>query len=320
MVDEPGRACPLAYRTTARTLRHLPPLQASTLYVVGGLYGNFLALDAIIKMAEREICAGLSPPVVVFNGDFNWFNAERRAFERVNETVLRHTALAGNVELELGSPSPGAGCGCAYPAWVDGGTVSRSNRIMERLQAVAAQESALRERLRDLPVQLRVQVGQLAVGVLHGDPDSVAGWGLALETIPSPGTCTDTVGTWFAEADVDVFACTHTCVAYMQDFAVDDRRCLVMNNGSAGMPNFRGDLRGLISRISVEPSPLPAVYGITLRGVHCDALAVAWPTDEWQTWFETRWPAQSPAERSYGARIREGAVHDVKRAFRVTMA
>ena len=38
---------------------------------------------------------------LVFNGDFNWFNADAMAFEGINRVVLQHVALRGNVETEL---------------------------------------------------------------------------------------------------------------------------------------------------------------------------------------------------------------------------
>ena len=317
MADAPGRTCPLSYRTNARGLLTAPLVQAETLYVVGGLYGNHLSLASILALADAEVRAGLAVPTLVFNGDFNWFNAELRHFRSINETVLEHVAMQGNVELEIAQPSPGAGCGCAYPDWVDGGVVERSNRIMERLQGVAASAPDIRERLRRLPCQLRARVGDLRLGILHGDPDSVAGWGLALEAMPPAGECNDTIGTWFTDAEVDAFACTHTCVAYMQDFRIHDRHCLVVNNGSAGMANFRGDRRGLITRVSVSPPLVQPMYGTTLCGVHCDAVPVDWDMTAWDGWFGTRWPSGSPAARSYGKRIKEGPGHQSDRAMRV---
>ncbi len=64
----PGRSCPLHYRYTPEALAREPDLRAATLYVIGGLYGNWPALEAITALAEQE----RDPVTLVFNGDFNW--------------------------------------------------------------------------------------------------------------------------------------------------------------------------------------------------------------------------------------------------------
>jgi hypothetical protein len=65
--------------------------------VIGGLYGNLPALDAIEAMCARE----QQPVTLCFNGDFNWFNVDDAGFPDINERVLRHDAILGNVEAEL---------------------------------------------------------------------------------------------------------------------------------------------------------------------------------------------------------------------------
>src|SRR6185369_1257711 len=123
-------------------LRLQPSFDAETLYVAGGLYGNPFALDALL-----EIVAGDPGATLVFNGDFNWFNVEAEDFRRVNETVLAHGAIRGNVETELAQPAQDAGCGCGYPDWVDDAVVARSNRIQEKLRATARAQPGLTARL-----------------------------------------------------------------------------------------------------------------------------------------------------------------------------
>jgi len=49
-----GRFCPADYRYPPVAFARDPDFEAETIYVVGGLYGNRLALDAIERMAERE--------------------------------------------------------------------------------------------------------------------------------------------------------------------------------------------------------------------------------------------------------------------------
>jgi hypothetical protein len=316
-VTAPGRSCPLTYRTRPQAFDAPPSLKADTVYVIGGLYGNLYALEQITGLAEREVAAGLPRPVLIFNGDFNWFNAEPAAFAAVNAAVLAHPAIRGNVETELATPSVGAGCGCAYPAWVDHNMVERSNQIMQRLQCVAADAPHLVTQLGALPAQLTVSVAGLRLGILHGDPDSLAGWGLALEQMPPPGETPAHIAAWFEAAKVDLFACSHTCLPFLQDFTVDGRPRLVMNNGAAGMPNFSAGRQGVISRISRLAAPQDTLYGSLLRDVHCDAVPVPCVDAAWRRWFDRTWPQGSAAALSYLERIERGAQHCRADALRV---
>jgi hypothetical protein len=152
------------------------------LYAVGGLYGHEAALHAVLRLFEAE----RGRKALVFNGDFHWFDADPATFDRIQQAVLAHTALRGNVETELANPHPAsdAGCGCAYPDWVGDGVVERSNRILQRLWTAAT--DAHRRQLAALPMALTAQVGGLRVGVVHGDAESLAGWGFAQEHLRQP--------------------------------------------------------------------------------------------------------------------------------------
>lgn len=308
--SEPGRSCPLHYRTAPAALARPADAQCETLFVVGGLYGNEGALDAVIELFEREP----GPRRLVFNGDFNWFNVDDAAFEAINTRVLAFDALRGNVETEL---SPGhtdtdtdtdAGCGCAYPEWVGADVVERSNRIMQRLRATARRFPALTHRLAALPMQWRVDVAGLRVGVVHGDAESLAGWGFAQEHLRDAAHRQRVRG-WFEAAQVDVFACSHTCLPIFQSLPLPGRAlsALVANNGSAGMPNFRGDPTGLLTRISVRPfNGSERRFGVLRGGVHIDAIAVHSDTARWQRSFLRQWPPGSDAHASYWDRITRG--------------
>lgn len=314
----PGRHCPLAYRTTPGELAEQAPLETETLYVIGGLYGNTHALDQVRASAAEEVAAGLPRPLLVFNGDFHWFNAEAALLRRVQDAVLAHTALRGNIEQELADPDSDAGCGCAYPDWVDAKVVERSNGIMTRLQKEAARDPNLGAELANLPRTLRAHVGGVDIGIVHGDPESLAGWGFALEHQPEPGTVTSRIARWFRSAAVDLFACSHTCVAYMQDFDVDGLRRIAINNGAAGMPNLAGDPSGVITRVSVHQSPHTPLYGTRLYDVSIDALAIPAIGPEWLAQFDELWPPDSPAALSYRSRLIHGPDHTLSAAWRIT--
>ncbi len=109
---QPGRVCPLDYHTDPSDFARTPDIFADTLYVVGGLYGNADALDAIEALAAGET----SPVTLVFNGDAHWFDAEPTTFRRLDASLAPYPAIAGNIEFELARDfDAGAGCGCAYP-------------------------------------------------------------------------------------------------------------------------------------------------------------------------------------------------------------
>jgi hypothetical protein len=181
-VDAPGRSCPLAYQYPPEALAQPAQVQANTLLVVGGLYGNAAALQAVLQRADREPGG---PATIIFNGDFHWLDVDPEDFRTVSETVLAHHATKGNVEAELASEQD-AGCGCAYPDYVSNEVVDRSNQMMTRLRTTAGRFPDLVRRLGALPRYLTASVGGQCVGIIHGDPESLAGWRLALEAM-EPG-------------------------------------------------------------------------------------------------------------------------------------
>lgn len=308
----PGRSCPLHYRYRPGELARAVTVEADTAWVVGGLYGNPEALAAIRSAVAAERAAGIDA-ALVFNGDSHWFDADPDDFARVQAAVLGEHALAGNIELELASPDPGAGCGCAYPDFVDDATVEYSNRIIERLHTTAQSCHGDVEALAELPRVLRLQIGTTVTGVIHGDPESVAGWQLAIEQVDhaqQPLT-TEMVAQWARDSSVDAFASTHTCLPWAGRFG----DVPVINNGSAGMPNFRGDPRVLVTRIAPTGSAHPdALYAEVHDGTRWEAVAIAYDTQAWWRRFERTWPVGSPAHASYADRILEGPRFERDRA------
>lgn len=299
-----GRACPLAYRYRPESLCTEPEtLDADVLYVIGGLYGNPYALNEIERMAREEERQGRSV-ALVFNGDFNWFNASDDLFRQLNERVLKHTASLGNVDYELANPNDGAGCGCAYPEFVDQAVVERSNAIMERLQGVASGYPDIQARLDALPRYRCLLFGGLKVLIIHGDPESLAGWGLAYEAFADGNQ--SVLEDWFRRCDADVIACTHTCLPVLWSDEVDGRLRTVVNNGSAGMGNLKSDPRGLITRISRGSGDNSSLAGLRHSDVSVSLRPVAFDLGAWLADFDRLWPAGSAAAESYRDRLVSG--------------
>ncbi len=293
-----GRTCPLRYRYGAAAIAHATAQSTQTLYVIGGLYGNLPALKTVLTMREQENDARLC-----FNGDFNWFNVDDDGFVAINQTVLMHDAIVGNVEAEFASPDDDAGCGCAYPENVDAATVTRSNLIHARLKKTAARHPDLLAQIVALPMFRRYAVGDIRVGVVHGDADALAGWRFDASALDD---ASDEAwrATAFTSADVDIFASSHTCLPKLHVLA--DGCKAIINNGAAGMPNFAGSNFGVLTRISTKSSPFPSLYGCVLGGVHVDALAIGYDTAQWQSDFLNNWPPESAAHISYFERISNG--------------
>jgi hypothetical protein len=281
-----------------------PEIVAETLYVAGGLYGNVEALEALLELVAAEPGA-----VLAFNGDFHWFDIDPADFERIGREALARYALRGNVETELAGEGTGAGCGCAYPADVSDAEVSRSNAILERLRETARQFPDLRARQGALPMNLVAQVGGARVGLVHGDAASLAGWGFAQDQLDDLRRAR-WIGNAFAEANVDVFASSHTCLPACRVF----ERGVVINNGAAGMPNFEGAGHGIVTRIATSPAPRHRLYGARSGAAFVDAVALRYDEGAWQRRFLAAWPEGSPAHESYFRRIAHGPRYSLVRA------
>jgi predicted phosphodiesterase len=307
----PGRSCPTSYRYGARALAGVASLHLETLWIAGGLYGNPFALDALLG----AYAADRSAKALVFNGDFHWFDVEPAAFQRINDAVLGFHATRGNVETELATPQEGAGCGCGYPDWVGDDTVARSNWIFERLRDTARRAPQALRALGALPMYLVARVGDTRIGVVHGDADSLAGWNFSQEVLTTEEGLRNARAA-FDTASVDVFASSHTCLPVVQRFR-DGR--VIVNNGAAGMPNFRNERCGVVTRIALTPAR-ESLYGVRCGRVYIDALALHYDHAAWLRRFEQQWPPGSDAHASYYRRIVAGPDYSRESALRSDLA
>lgn len=303
-----GRICPTSYRYGPQALTGAPALEVGSLWIAGGLYGNVFALEALIRNYERDS----GDKALVFNGDFHWFDADPADFEAVNEAVLAFHATRGNVETELAQPSGDAGCGCGYPESVDQGTVERSNRIIQRLRLAAQSVPETLSRLATLPMHLRVNVGNARINVVHGDADSLAGWGFSEEVLATAAGY-EAASLAFELADVEVFASSHSCLPVLQSF--ESGRALI-NNGAAGMPNFNGQLFGVATRIALTPGK-DVLYRVQAGELFVEAVALRYDTTAWERRFLATWPSGTDAHVSYHRRIVAGPEYSRGQALRI---
>ncbi len=305
-----GRICPTDYLYDPAVFARRADFSADILYVVGGLYGNLAAAQAIEKLAGAE----RGNVTIVYNGDFHWFDAEDGWFDAVERAVAPHRALRGNVETEIvRAADVGAGCGCAYPSAVADDVVARSNGILSALRRIATLAPSARTRLAGLPMHLVADIAGVRVGIVHGDATSLAGWGFTHEGLAatSPAMLADLR----ARSRIDVFASTHTCNALLRDIALPNGCLTVINNGAAGMPNFAGMRYGLFSRIATTPSPHRPVYGLRRGSVYIDAVAIRYDHGQFLDRFLDRWPVGTLAHLSYARRILEGPAYTIAQAL-----
>lgn len=304
-----GRICP-ADRYSPRVFDRPADLATDILYVVGGLYGNLAALDVVERLAAAE----QSNVTIVFNGDFHWFDAQPDWFSEIERRVGAHMAIRGNVETEIARDDDiGAGCGCAYPDNVDEGVVSCSNLILNELRDVAAGFPDAQRQLGKLPMYHVAKVGDATIAIVHGDAWSLAGWNFSHEMLDDTDRHPQ-IERLRRDAPVDIFASTHTCLAALRNFSPPDGDLTIVNNGAAGMPNFRDSNFGLMTRIATRPSPHLRLYGSVQGGVHIDAVPLEYDNHLFLKMFLDRWPEGSAAHDSYFGRIAAGPNYGVEQA------
>lgn len=314
--DIAGRVCPADYHIDDQAFSGDAEYVCDVLYVVGGLYGNPFALEAIDQLIADERAraaeAGTADIEIatVFNGDMHWFDKTAENFVSIEKAAAKYTLLIGNVEAELRRESPiGVGCGCAYPACVDDETVARSNKIHSMLFDELSDRPELKELLEGRPSTTTVAVAGRKVGITHGDEHMVGGWNCSREELSEPERQRK-LDAFLAENDLDALATTHTCSAAA--IALDHG--LVINNGAAGLPNFAGQHFGLVIRIAETPHP-DALFGAQRDGLFVEVVPVRYDQDSFVKWFDELWPEGSPAEISYRRRIVSGPADCVEEAL-----
>src|SRR5207247_5088181 len=116
----------------------------------------------------------------------------------------------------------------------------------------------------------------------------------------------------FEETGADVFASSHTCLPVLQGFP--GARVLI-NNGAAGMPNFRGQRFGLATRIA-RSSHAHALYRVQCRKLYVEAIPLRYDAAAWDRKFLAQWPTDSDAHRAYYERMVHGPDYSPQAARR----
>lgn len=288
-----GRYCPIDYSID----RFDELILNQSVLIVGGLYGNPFALDAVAELAKS------SNSEVIFNGDFHWFDNQPDDFMYVQSFVDNHFALRGNVEAELVRNSNEAGCGCAYPDYVSDTVVNRSNMIHGILKEMVKSYQIDCEPFNKLPKALELSLGEVRVLILHGDEKEIAGWSFSYESLLETDRQAEVKQLMDAN-NFDLIVSTHTCspvFAQLGDYHV-------INNGASGMGNLSLRDHGLITYIGMDEDFAKEleVYRLKIKDKFVKVLRLQYDHQAFVEWFDQSWPEDSPASLSYRKRIVNG--------------
>jgi hypothetical protein len=191
------------------------------------------------------------------------------------------------------SPSAGRSCPlhCRYPPSVFGAEQGEKRLVFNGDFHWFDADPAVFDRIQRGVLAHQALRGNVETEIAEAAPQDDAGWGFAQEHLRAAAH-RDAVRGWFDQADVDLFACTHTCLPVLQALRVDGSVRWVGNNGAAGMPSFAADGAGPLTRIAMHPFDGP------------------------QRRFVAQWPVGSDAHRSYFERISRGPAYRLQDALR----
>jgi hypothetical protein len=186
---------------------------------------------------------------------------------------------------------------------------------MRQLRAAAKAFPDLTHTLTNLSMHAVAQVGNMRLGIVHGDAESLAGWRFAHDSLHEFVNVN-----WLHQvcriANLDGFASSHTCLPTFRQFQDGQKTHIVINNGAAGMPNFSHTQYGLLSRISIHPAKEGlSQYGSQVGDVYVDAIPVHYDARAFEKIFLDNWPEGSPAHHSYFRRIVDGPAYAAPHAL-----
>lgn len=186
--------------------------------VFGGIYNNWLALDALVEDARRRGAHDL-----YFLGDTGGFGPHP---DRSVEGLRRHPIISvgGNYDQSIGSAAEDCACGYTDP---------RDNHFAQLAYDYTLANTCTENRawLATLPTQLRIEHGGHQLLFCHGSPRRVNEF-LWESTSPDPF-----VDVLCRRQEADLVVCTHTGVHWERRLA--DGRGIV-NVGAIGRPENDG--------------------------------------------------------------------------------
>ncbi|MDE2489768.1 MAG: metallophosphoesterase family protein [Elusimicrobia bacterium] len=205
--------------------------------LLGGVYSNYLALEAALKLVENKVDA------VFALGDFGAFGPHPdRTLELLREKGV--PAIQGNYEESLATDTDDCHCGYTDP---------RDNHFA-RISYDYTKERTSSEHKRwmgTLPKTLRLRVGKSRVLLCHGSPRRIN------EFLWESATPVPFVRRLLAEHETDVVACTHTGLHWKRWLAPGRG---IVNAGALGRPANDGTPRVWATILEEADSVLDARF------------------------------------------------------------
>ena len=210
--------------------------------VFGGVYNNYLALDAVLRDARRR-----GATAFYCLGDMGGFGPyPDRVFPLLFEYDV--TCIQGNYDLSVGNNLKDCGCGYTDP---------RDNYYAQISYDYTAAHTSQRYKdwLRDLPAMHRLDFGGRRVLMAHGSPRRINEF-LWESSTPAPFLVR-----LMDDYEADVLLCTHTGIQLRRD--LPDGRVFV-NVGAIGRPPNDGQTTVWYALLTAEPALqielLPVAY------------------------------------------------------------
>ncbi|MCA9562588.1 MAG: metallophosphoesterase family protein [Myxococcales bacterium] len=233
-------------------MRDLTPELAKTsrLAVFGGVYNNYLSLDATLAEAAEQ-----GADQVICLGDLGGFGPfPDRSIERLRSAEV--ITIQGNYDDSVGNSLPDCQCGYSDPRDNHFARISYDYTLRNT-------NAENREWLRQLPAQAQANIWGLRLRFAHGSPRRVNEF-LWESATPSPF-----IRRMLDETGTDVVFVTHTGLHWQRWLGDSQHHRGVVNVGAIGRPANNGDTRVWYALVDApsEPGGTPEV---TFRGVEYD--------------------------------------------------
>ena len=272
--------------------------------IIGGLYGNLQSMKEIKKYEKNN--------QLIFNGDFHWLNKKKEEFIAVQKFVNRHITLKGNIEDSLSNPKNFDNCNCDYPDYFPPEETIFSNEIFSQLKETFISCNDYKNDFNKLDTQLYISIKNGPnIFITHGDLQSLNGWLFSIKSIKKLKKMEFL--NFFDRVNADVIISSHTCLpVFCSATHKNGEEKLLLNNGAAGMPNFKNKNFGIVIRISSGKSPdNKVIYRKKVKNYFFEAIKLEYHNKNFINEFLSNWPSKSAGYKAYFDRIINGPIYDL---------
>ncbi len=255
------------------------------LAVFGGVYANPYALRALADDSRAREC-----DAVYCLGDLGGFGAECDAVEPLL-AELAATTIAGNYDVAIGRGD--ADCGCGY-------SDERDNHYAQLMYDYtrAHTSPAFAAWMRELPGELRAEIGGVDVHMVHGSP-------LAINDFMWESLDDEELAPRVRASGARLLLCTHTGIPWQREVGGS----LIVNVGAIGRPANDGRTDVWYAVIDLADGAIERVELVALRydwRAQAASMRAAGLPEPFVETIETGWwttclEVVPPRERARGA-------------------